>query len=384
MLWKYFLFESKILVKNRKNWFLGIVIMLFFPLFVLYTNQTPAENLRDIKAAEANSNSILFKSFGDDLQEGSADEQAMYNILTRQSTLVNFQRFYIREGEVTEDYVANGLELTELRLEAHELGYPGVPEHFIISKDEILKEDAMLRFIQKEELELDSNKFLAEPHFVSALALLSGLPFVFFVLISGGEIIVYEQRHQTVMSGFPISFMNKINIKVFIHFIQTMLFLVLGLLLGHYFLSKEFGTGYLTDPIVIYKNGGYEAVIIFDYLLYALLALAVITLVVLYVSILLNILFKNAFANVLVGFSLFLVPNLLLVWGINFSVFHPIKYIDFSSVLSGDLAKELGNAQIDFWYSILWLVALCALLIGVLFVKNKLSYLQSGKLGKLA
>ena len=179
------------------------------------------------------------------------------------------------------------------------------------------------------------------------------------------------------MSGFPISFMNKINIKVFIHFIQTMVFLVLGLLLGHYFLSKEFGTGYLTDPIVIYKNGGYEAVIIFDYLLYSLGAMAIITLVVLYLSILLNILFKNAFANVLVGFSLFLVPNLLLVWGVNFSVFHPLKYIDFSSVLSGNLSKQLGNAQIDFWYSILWLVALCALLIIVLFAKNKLSYQQT-------
>ena len=30
MLWKYFLFETKVLVNNRKNWFLGIVIMLFF------------------------------------------------------------------------------------------------------------------------------------------------------------------------------------------------------------------------------------------------------------------------------------------------------------------------------------------------------------------
>ena len=156
-----------------------------------------------------------------------------------------------------------------------------------------------------------------------------------------------------------------------------MVFLVLGLLLGHYFLSKEFGTGYLTDPIVIYRNGGYEAIIIFDYLLYGLGAMAVITLVVLYLSTLLNILFKNAFANVLVGFSLFLVPNLLLVWGVNFSVFHPLKYIDFSSVLSGNLSKELGNAQIDFWYSILWLVALCVLLIIILFVKNKLSYLQT-------
>lgn len=384
MLWKYFLFESKILVKNRKNWFLGIVIMLFFPLFVLYTNQTPAENLRDLKGAEANSNSTLFKSYGDDLQEGDADEQAMYDILTQQSTLVNFQRFYIMEGEVTEDYVANGLDLNELRLKAHELGYPSVPQHFIIPKDEILKEDALLRFIQKEKLELDSNKFLAEPHFVSALALLSGLPFVFFVLISGSEIIVYEQRHQTVMSGFPISFMNKINIKVFIHFLQTMVFLVLGLLLGHYFLSKEFGTGYLKDPIVIYKNGGYDAVLIFDYLLYGLVAMAIITVVVLYLSILLNILFKNAFANVLIGLSVFLLPNLLLVWGGNFSFFHPLTYIDFSSVLSGELAKQLGNNQIDFWYAFLWLVVVGVLLIIVLFAKNKLGYRQAKKLEKLA
>ncbi len=384
MLWKYFLFESKILVKNRKNWFLGIVIMLFFPLFVLYANQTPAENLRDLKGAEANSNSILFKSYGDDLQHGTEDERAMYDILTRQSTLVNFQRFYIMEGEVTEDYVANGLELNELRLEAHELGYPSVPQHFIISKDEILKEDALLRFIQKEKLELDSNKFLAEPHFVSALAILSGLPFVFFVLVSGSEIIVYEQRHQTVMSGFPISFMKKINIKVFIHFIQTMVFLILGLLLGHYFLSKELGTSYLRDPIVIYRNGGYDAVVIFDYLLYCLVAMAIISLVVFYLSILLNVLFKNAFANVLVGLSVFLLPNLLLVWGAKFSFFYPITYVDFSSVLSGDLAKKLGNNQIDLWYACLWLVVVCVLLIIVLFAKNKLGYRQAKKLEQLA
>ena len=384
MLWKYFLFESKILMKNRKNWFLGIVIMLFFPLFVLYTNQTPAENLRDLKGAEANSNSILFKSYGDDLQEGDADERAMYDILTRQSTLVNFQRFYIMEGEVTEDYVANGLELNKLRLEAHELGYPSVPQQFIIPKDEILKEDALLRFIQEEKLELDSNKFLAEPHFVSALALLSGLPFVFYVLISGSEIIVYEQRHQTVMSGFPISFMNKINIKVFIHFIQTMVFLILGLLLGHYFLAKELGASYLRDPIVIYKNGGYDAVVIFDYLLYGLVAMAIITVIVLYLSILLNVLFKNAFANVLVGLSVFLLPNLLLVWGVNFPLFHPLTYIDFSGVLSGNLSKQLVNNQLDFWYACLWLVVVGVLLIIVLFAKNKLGYRQAKQLEKLA
>lgn len=377
MLWKYILFESKILLKNRKNWFLGILIMLFFPIFILYTNQTPSESLRDVKRAEAASNSLLFKSYGNDLQEGKPDEQAMYKNLTEQSSLVNFQVYYIMRGEVTEDYVENGLKVNKLRLQAHELGYPGVPKHFIIPKEQILKEDALLRFIEKENLQLDSNKFLADPHFVVALALLSGLPFVFFVLVSGSEIIVYEQRHQTVMSGFPISFMKKINVKVIIHFIQTMMFLVIGLFIGHYFLSKEFGSSYLMDPIVIYSANGFEAIVIFNYLLYVLLAMAVITLLVLYLSVLLNLLFKNSFANILVGLGLFLLPDLVLISGGDFSLFHPLKYIDYSSVLSGELAKQLGNIRIDFWYALLRLLAICLLLIIVLFVKNKFNYRQA-------
>ena len=162
-----------------------------------------------------------------------------------------------------------------------------------------------------------------------------------------------------------------------------MVFLILGLLLGHYFLSKELGSSYLRDPIVIYRNGGYDAVIIFDYLLYCLVAMAIISLVVFYLSILLNVLFKNAFANVLVGLSVFLLPSLFMVWGAKLSFFYPLTYVDFSSVLSGYLAKQLGNNQIDFWYACLWLVVVCVLLIIVLFAKNKLGYRQAKELEQL-
>ena len=46
--------------------------------------------------------------------------------------------------------------------------------------------------------------------------------------------------------------------------------------------------------------------------------MAIITVVVLYLSILLNVLFKNAFANVLVGFSLFLVTKFIIGLGSKF------------------------------------------------------------------
>lgn len=373
---RYFLFEMKRLLYNRKNLFLGCVLLLFFPIFILYAHQTPSESLRDVKKEEAEIIKSIFNVYADELQEGTPEEQAVYENLLKQSSLVNFQVFYMRAGEVTEDYIENGLALTELRLQAHEIGNQGMPDYAIISEEEILKEDALLRFLQEENIVLDANSFVAENQFVTALALLSGLPFVFFVLLSGSDILVSEQRHKTVMSGFPLSFMTKINAKVFLHFMYIMLFLVAGLFIGNYFMLNELGNGVLRNPVVIYNNGGFEAIPLIHYLTYSLLAMAAITVLILYLSVLLNILFKNAYANVLIGLGLFLLPGLFLNGGGDFTLLHPLKYIEFSNVLSGFLATQLGNSGLDFGTMLLWLLILCAALMMILFVKNKLTYLQ--------
>lgn len=381
MLWRYFLFETKRLLQNRKNWFLGIVLLLFFPIFILYAQQIPTESLRDIKREEAEMIKSLFNVYAVELQEGTLEEQAVYDNLLQQSSLVNYQVFYIRAGDVTEDYIENGLALTKLRLQAHELGNQGIPDYAIISEEDIMKEDALLQFIKENNIVLDANSFIAENQFVVALGLLSGLPFVFFVLLSGSDILVSEQRHETVMSGFPLSFMKKINVKVFLYFIYMMLFLVAGVLLGNYFMMKELGTSVLNDPVIIYSNGSFEAITLVHYLGYSLLAMALIILLTLYLSVLLNIVFKNAYANVLVGIGLFLLPSLLLVGEFKFSLLHPLKYVEFSHVLSGVLATQLDNSGLDYWMMMLWLLVLCMMFIMMLFAKNKLAYMReaSGK-----
>ncbi len=43
MFWKYLLFELKLLLSNRKNWLLGIVLLLFFPLYYLIYSQAEPE-----------------------------------------------------------------------------------------------------------------------------------------------------------------------------------------------------------------------------------------------------------------------------------------------------------------------------------------------------
>lgn len=384
MFWKYFLFEAKLLLHNRKNWLLGIALMLFFPVFILYMNQSPQQSLRDIKKEEQEEIQALFEMYGDELQNGTPEQQEVYENLLQQSSLVNFQVFYIRKGDVTEDYIDNGLALTDLRLAFRELETQGIAEHLILSEEEILKEDALLQFLNEEQVSLDSNTFLAENQFVLALSAISGLPFVFYLLLSANDILVYEARHETVMKGFPISFMKKMNAKVILHFIHTNLFLAAGILLGGFAIFKVLGAKALNSPVLIYINHQYEAVTLFRYLLLVLLGMAIITFVIYYLSLLLNILFKNAYANIVAGLSLFLLPNVFMILSGTASFLAPLKFIEFTNVLSGALAKQLRDGQIDFIHTLLWLVALSGVLLAILYAKNKLAFgqLRSYEMGE--
>ncbi|MFJ7936498.1 hypothetical protein [Sporosarcina sp. NPDC096371] len=290
---------------------------------------------------------------------------------------MNFQVFYLWEGNESEEYIEDGLRLNQLRLRVHELGNKGIPENLVIPEEEILREDALLRYLQKHQLPLQPESFVASRYLVVALHAMSGLLFYFFVLVSGSEMLVYEQRHRTVVNGFPISFMKKINSKISIHFIHIFTFLVLGLFFGGVFVAGKSGIGNFSSPVLIYSDGGYEAISTVHYLLYVLLAMALITIMLLYLSALLNLIFKNAYANVLIGLGLFLLPDLLMTVGVESAWLYPIKYVEFSNVLSGDIANQLGNAQIDYWYSIIWLAAFSLLMISIIYTKTKFPFIRT-------
>lgn len=49
MFWKFTLFELKLLLKNRKSWFIAVFLLLFFILFFLYYSQDTPQSLADRK-----------------------------------------------------------------------------------------------------------------------------------------------------------------------------------------------------------------------------------------------------------------------------------------------------------------------------------------------
>lgn len=151
MIWKYIQFEGKLLLRNKLNWLLGVAFILFFSLYFFQYSASDIESLRDRKSAEALEYNTIFNYFPEEMRD-TPKGQEIYNNLTEQSSLINKQRYSLWKNDDYEEYIEGGLKLNELRLRLYELGNEGVHPEFIIPKEEIRKEDALLRYYQKKIL----------------------------------------------------------------------------------------------------------------------------------------------------------------------------------------------------------------------------------------
>lgn len=370
MFWKFSLFELKLLIKNRKNWFIAGFLLLFFLLFFIYYIQEEPLSLADQKRQEAGVTYAAFEYLNLlylDVPEVAAVREHQVEI----QNSVNMQVWHIGDGKNSEQYIEEGLKLNEHRLAMHDLGNAGIPEHLITPKEDILKEDAILNYIRDNNLPIESASFNTNHYVTSVLTMFSGLLFLALVLISGNELLLYERRHMSVMQGFPLAFIQKVASKVILYSIFIFAFTLIGFLIGSTYLARVHDTGNFNFPVLIYKNEDFIAVSTFEYLVHIFIGFGLSIIVLLLLSILLNMLFKNAFANILIGLGIFLLPDIAIAAGLNTVLLHPIKFIDINKLLSGDLAIALNNGAIDFWFAMTILAGIAILLLGIIYAVNK-------------
>lgn len=375
MFWKYLLFETKLLLHNRKNWLLGIGLIMFFPLYYSQYSQISIKDMQMLKNEEAKHFHTVFNAFPEELWE-TAEGEAIYNNLTQQSSLINMQRFYLWKKDDYDKYIEDGIKLNELRLELHELGNKGIHPNYVIPRDVIQKEMAILRYYLVHKLPLVPNPYVASNYLPVALGMISGLSFCLFVLIIGSSMLLNDQQHRSVVGGFPISFMQKVGSKVSIHLLQIMLFLGLGVLVGGYYAARKTEWGNFITPVLIYQDMDFIAVSTMRYLTYMFIAFALIAIFLLLVFVLINVMTENLYATILTMLVILLLPDLMSVVDVKFNWLYPLKFIDISSVLNGDAAMEFGNGKLDFKHSFRWLVGLNLIAGAVLYGRNKLLYIR--------
>lgn len=375
MLWKYFRFELKLLIRNKFNWFLGLAFILFFPLYFPHYADSDKDSIQSIKNAESGHYISIFNVFPEEMRETTKGEE-IYNNLLEQASLLNKQRYSLWKDGDFDVYIESGLKLNELRLRLYELDNEGVHPDYIVPKKEIHKEDALLHYYQKYNLSVEPDLPTASHYLPVALEKVNGLLFMLFVLFIGSAMLTHDHQKRTVMSIFPISFIQKAIVKTGIHLGQIIMFLVLGVALGGVVASREAAWGNFTSPMLLYQQGGFIAISTTRYILYMLIAMALFASLLLLAFILVNTLIKNLYASVLMIVLIFLTPTVLNFAGLHIDLLQPISIIDIGPILNGDAAALYGNDALDYRLAAIWLLVINAGILAVLFVGTKIKYRQ--------
>ncbi|MCM3711512.1 hypothetical protein [Sporosarcina luteola] len=387
MFWKYVIFETKLLLLNKKNWLLGVALILFFPLYYSHYSKLDMVDLREEKNEEAENFPEILDKFPGSVWQTEEGKEIRSNLI-QQSSLLNMQRLYLRNeeqgiflgffgaGPNLQNFFEAGLQLNELRLELHRRGNKGIQKEYIVPIDEIQKENALYRYHLEHELTLIQDQFKASNYIPVALRQISGVMFCLLVLFAGSSMLLNDQQHPSVVNGFPISFMQKAASKVGVHFVQIMLFLSASILIGGYYVSRKTGWGDFRTPVLIYQDADFIAISMLRYLFLMFVAFGLIALLLLFTFLLLNLVTKNLYAAIVILLFILLSPQLLLAVGVETNWLYPLKFIDISAVLSGEAAKEYGIEELDFKHAYSWLVLLTFLVMSILYFRNKLLHIQ--------
>ncbi|TFB14123.1 hypothetical protein E3U55_14510 [Filobacillus milosensis] len=371
MLWKYMLFELKVLMTNKKHLFIALILVLFFPLFFIQQSTTLTETLKEEKYEMRGIYDSIINQLPD-MEEDTEKGRQVHESVLRQLRHVGMQIWYINRDR--EAYIEEGYKLIEEKRFVHELDNENIPEHFIFPKSEITKDYKRLEYIDQNGLPVEQKNQTTSAFLVTALSTLAGLLFSVAILISGNEILTFEKEHSTVMSGLPIDFFKKILVKISIHCSYIMLALTLGIGVGGLIAYVKNGLGYFNYPIIYYNNGSYEAIPNYQFLLLMFLGLAALTLLLLVFSVVLNLLFNHAFANLLIGLSILLLPELFASKLIELPFLQPLTYIHLDDIFTGEFSTQLNQPQLDYWNAILWFVGLSFGLLIIIYFIRKLNF----------
>ncbi|WP_252502306.1 hypothetical protein [Sporosarcina sp. Marseille-Q4943] len=385
MFWKYLLFETKLLLLNKKNWLLGLALILFFPLYYSHYSQLDIVEIEEKVTEEAEKFVEVFDSFPGTVWQTQEGKEIHANLL-EQMGLLHWQRLYVRKDGDFDGYFGAGpkfhkffdarLKLNELRLDLHQRGNKGVRRDHIVPVDEILKENALYRYHKEHDLSLIQDPLKASNYIPVALNLVSGTLFCILVLLAGSSMLVNDQLHPSVLFGFPISFMQKAISKVGVHFVQIMVFLCASILIGSFYVARKTGWGDFRTPVLIYQDADFIAISTLRYLFYMLVAFGLIALLLLLTFLLVNLVTKNLYAAIVTILFVLLSPQLLLAAGVETNWLYPLRFIDISAVLSGEAAKEFGIEKLDFKHAYSWLVVLNLLVISILYFRNKILHIR--------
>lgn len=327
--------------KNLKFKSIFSVLLLFIIGSFIFLENSQFRELEPGIASEVVSKNAALSLYRNTDATDPEVSSPIYRNLTQQFDKLAYQKL----GLIMDDesnYIKNAIELTDLRNEIYSMdGFNDIAE-FMPTYSQNNLDYALYTAIQDqgEKLLIDNSNF---PTYIILMLLVLGYGWYLLVGIFSSDILLDEENHTSLVSGYPYTMAAKLLAKVFSYLIFT-----IGLLLFTFVIAIGVASFMyeidLAYPAAIF-NGNYLTITVWEYIGLAFLYLVCISLTALTVSIVLNYYLKNLYTVIFAHFFFFFIMQLISASG-EWLWFLPFNYLNFSTLIDGQVAEMIGSTMI--------------------------------------
>lgn len=369
-------FEWNQLIHNKRNWLITVLIIAFFACGHSLFAPDPV-NYEVLKKEQLDQVRMQLPVYPENLKE-EPDGSIVYENLVNLSSNVGMEYYHASNDglEHSIEYAERGLISIDYYLDNHQLDNVGLWDSSVIPVDDLMKEQAFLTYLIENEIELNLEATAASSYLTSAVNEFSGLFFLTALLILANMILHYESGHSTVMKGLPFPFLIKVLSKTFSYFFFYTLVILLALVASLLISIQVAGIGNFNYPVVIYLSGEYIAIPTLHYIGIVLIGYLLSTFLILFIAILANMILKNGYATIFFGLGFYMSSQLLLLLDIRFFLFHPLRFLEFPLLLSGDLSQQLSNSYLDYRFGFLAIFLFTLICWFTIYLLNKRSFIR--------
>lgn len=387
-MWSYFKFEFKQFFTNKKNvaiYFLLAFATLFY-VFKIAPTYNPIESVDydEIEARYLTRQEFLDHMEGQDLNNVHPSVIYAIEIFKEINPIDKGRLDALDEGnlkkyaDLTSDwyYFTNSITY---RNEAFSYN-----SKYFIKNNKYAEDDAFYAYLEqavrydsysKADYELSLGIFEQRTALQTFERLLKGvLPIILIVcvLLLSIDIVKKDQRHPSILKGFPISDWKKLLVKMFVALLGSVVLFV-PLIVGIFIIGLQSGFGNINLPSPVYAahldwrvDGKFEMMTLGTFLGQSFILLFTWFIVIINVVLLCSIIFRSEMVNFAVG--------LLLIFGENFyssryvGYFwdvqnYPTSYIQVGQIISKRRNFYYMNNQLDFTLGLQLLLGLAGVVI---------------------
>ncbi|MEX3743767.1 MULTISPECIES: ABC transporter permease [Lysinibacillus] len=387
-MWSYFKFEFKQFFTNKKNvaiYFLLAFATLFY-VFKIAPTYNPIESVDydEIEARYLTRQEFLDHMEGQDLHNVHPSVIYAIEIFNEINPIDKGRLDALDEGnlkkyaDLTSDWYFFTNSIT-YRNEAFSYN-----SKYFIKNNKYAEDDAFYAYLEqavrydsysKADYDLSLEIFEQRTALQTFERLLKGvLPIILIVcvLLLSIDIVKKDQRHPSILKGFPISDWKKLLVKMFVALLGSMVLFV-PLIVGIFIIGLQSGFGNFNLPSPVYAahldwrvDGKFEMMTLGTFLGQSFILLFTWFIVMINVVLLCSIIFRSEMVNFAVG--------LFLIFGENFyssryvGYFwdvqnYPTSYIQVGQIISKRRNFYYMNNQLDFTLGLQLLLGLAGVVI---------------------